>query len=63
MIENPTPVWLERQTQLSLDRLLPRLRAQFAAANPVDWRAFESRLAAHFSVVFKLLVQIYLSIR
>ena len=30
MIDTPTPAWLERQAQLSLGRLLPRLRAQLA---------------------------------
>ena len=59
MIEAPTPAWLERQTQLSLDRLLPRLRALFAAASPADWQAFETRLAANFPTVFELLVRIY----
>ena len=50
---------MERQTQLSLDRLLPRLRAHFAAANLADWQAFETRLAAHFPTIFELLVRIY----
>ena len=59
MVDTPTPAWLERQTQLSLDRLLPRLRADFAAANLADWQTFETRLRAHFPVIFELLVRIY----
>ena len=59
MIDVPAPSWLERQAQLSLDRLLPRLRTQFAAASPADWQAFETRLTAHFPTVFGLLVRIY----
>jgi amylosucrase len=59
MIDTPTSAWLERQNQLSLDRLLPRLRAHFAAANQADWQAFETRLAAHFPTIFELLVRIY----
>ena len=59
MVDTPTPAWLERQAQLSLDRLLPRLRKQFAASSPADWQAFETRLAAHFPTIFELLVRIY----
>ena len=59
MIDTPTPAWLEHQTQISLDRLLPRLRAHFAAASPADWQPFENRLTAHFPTIFELLVRIY----
>jgi len=59
MSDAPSPAWLERQAQLSLDRLLPRLRKQFAASSPADWQAFETRLAAHFPTIFELLVRIY----
>ena len=59
MSDAPSPAWLERQAQLSLDRLLPRLRTQFAASSPADWQAFETRLAAHFPTIFELLVRIY----
>jgi amylosucrase len=50
--------WLERQAQLALSRLLPRLRAQLAA-DPVSWQAFEARLAANFPDLFELLVKLY----
>ena len=59
MIDTPAPAWLERQTQLSLDRLLPRLRAHVATASPADWQAFETRLKTYFPTVFELLVRIY----
>jgi len=59
MFDIPTPAWLERQTELSLYRMLPRLRAHFANAIPADWQAFETRLTAHFPVTFELLVRIY----
>jgi amylosucrase len=59
MVDTSTPAWLERQIQISLDRLLPRLRAHFAVANLADWLTFETRLTAHFPVVFELLVRIY----
>ncbi len=59
MIDTPSQAWLERQAQLSLDRLLPRLRAGFASATPGDWQTFENRLAAHFPTIFELLVRIY----
>jgi amylosucrase len=59
MIDIPTPAWLEHQAQLSLDRLLPRLRAGLASASPTDWQAFETRLTANFPTLFDLLVRIY----
>ena len=54
-----TPAWLERQAALSLDRLLPHLRAQLDAAAPADRDAFEQRLAAHFPTLFELLIRLY----
>jgi amylosucrase len=50
--------WLERQAQLSLSRLLPRLRAHLAA-DPASWQAFEARLAVNFPDLFELLVKLY----
>jgi hypothetical protein len=55
--------WLERQTALSLDRLLPRLRDRWfrpsAGADEAAWRAFEARLVAGFPRLFGLLMQLY----
>ena len=50
--------WLESQAQLSLSRVLPRLRAQLAA-DPIDWQTFETRLAAEFPDLFELLIKLY----
>jgi hypothetical protein len=54
-----SPAWLERQAQLSLGRLLPRLRAQLEAAAPADRQAFETRLTANFPTLFELLLHLY----
>jgi len=55
--------WLEQQTVLSLERLLPRLRDRWgqpsAGADATAWRAFEGRLAAGFPRLFGLLMQLY----
>jgi amylosucrase len=53
-----SPAWLERQAQLTLSRLLPRLRAHLAA-DPTSWQAFEARLAVYFPDLFELLVKLY----
>jgi amylosucrase len=51
---------LALETQRSLDRLLPRLRAEFAeeVASPA-WATFERRLHTHFAPLFRLLVGLY----
>ncbi len=59
MTAEPTPAWFERQAQLSLDRLLPRLEARFVGADPQDWAAFAPRLRRHFPSLFGLLVRLY----
>jgi amylosucrase len=44
----------------SLDRLLPRLEAQYAAAAPpAEWAAFRARLIEHFPTLFDCLVRLY----
>jgi hypothetical protein len=48
MSERPTPVWLDRQAQLSLDRLLPVLGERYAPQDPAGWPVFEGRLRANF---------------
>ncbi|MCS6844051.1 MAG: alpha-amylase family glycosyl hydrolase [Caldilineales bacterium] len=53
-------MWLHRHTARSLERLLPRLEARFAAqADPADWAAFRSRLERHFPRLFRLLLHLY----
>lgn len=51
---------LHQQTKRSLERLLPRLDARFAAqADPAEWAAFRSRLERHFPRLFRLLLHLY----
>jgi amylosucrase len=53
---------LERQTQLSLSRLLPRLEASFGPyikEHPEHWSAFRRRLDEHFPELFQLYFHIY----
>jgi amylosucrase len=59
MASELTPAWLERQARLLLGRLLPRLRAQLAAAAPAELHAFETRLAANLPALFELLLRLY----
>lgn len=58
----PNPLWLERQADLTLTRLLPRLEAAFrreAKADPAAWQTLTSRLQAHFERLFGLLYHLY----
>jgi amylosucrase len=50
---------MDPKAGISLDRLLPRLRAEFASADPTAWRDFESRLTVHFERLFGLLLHLY----
>lgn len=51
---------LTRETTRTLDRLLPRLHQEFAAAmSPADWDAFVQRLHDHFPTLFPLLLDLY----
>ncbi len=57
--EEHTPAWFQRQAQISLERLLPRLEARFADADPSAWAVFEHRLREYFPRLFGLLVRLY----
>ncbi len=59
MPDTPTPAWLDQQARLSLDRLLPRLEARFAGADPAAWLAYVARLRSHFPRLFRLLLHLY----
>ncbi len=49
-----------KESRLSLDRILPRLRKSFPAeVGSADWQAFEDRLDDHFPQLFDLLWRIY----
>jgi amylosucrase len=50
---------MDRRASLSLERLLPRLDADFAAAPVAEWVAFRARLLAHFPTLFDCLVRLY----
>lgn len=53
-------IWQKQQTTRSMERLLPRLEARFAAAAaPADWAAFKARLERHFPALFPLLLHLY----
>lgn len=59
MAEQP---WLERQIDLSLERLRPRLEARFASFaqhKPGEWEVFIDRLEATFPRLFGLLIHLY----
>ncbi len=52
--------WLDRQTQASFERLLPRLAGQFGAAAERDaWQTFVERLNSHFPRLFRFLYRLY----
>jgi len=54
--------WLETQTQLTLNRLIPRLKTRYAThikKNPDDWNTFITRLEAHFGRLFSILIHLY----
>jgi amylosucrase len=54
--------WTRAQAARSIERLLPRLREQLAAAraaDPAGWERFEARLAREWPRLFGLLLQLY----
>jgi len=54
--------WLQQQTQLTLERLRPRLTARLtaqAAADPAGWQDFSRRLDAHFPHLFETYYGLY----
>ncbi|MGW8249836.1 MAG: alpha-amylase family glycosyl hydrolase, partial [Anaerolineales bacterium] len=57
---NPT----SRQTNKTLDRLIPRLEERFAdpiSCQPQAWQAFKRRVEAHFPRLFDLYFRLYAS--
>lgn len=59
MPDTPSPTWLTQQAKISLDRLLPRLEARFAGADPDAWMTYAARLRVHFPRLFRLLLHLY----
>jgi len=50
---------MNRRAKISLERLLPRLNARFAEADPAVWKPFQTRLEANFENLFDLLLHLY----
>lgn len=59
MPETPSLAWLDQHAKLSLARLLPRLEARFAGADPDAWMTYAARLRVHFPRLFRLLLHLY----
>ena len=58
----PNSKWLEKQTQCTLDRLIPRLENRFATyadKNPAEWQIFLTRLETNFGRLFGILLHLY----
>jgi amylosucrase len=56
----PDSTWFHAQARLSLERLLPRVQAEFAPRMTAEaWVAFSDRLARHFPDLFQLLFSLY----
>jgi len=53
------PNWIPQQATLTLQRLLPRLRADYRRAPAAAWEAFTRRLDTHFPRLFALLYEVY----
>ncbi len=56
--------FLKRETERSLQRLLPRLEQTFARQikrSPQEWKAFQRRLQLHYPHLFHLYYQLYAS--
>src|SRR5438128_12686796 len=49
----------QRQAEMSLARILPRLEERHSGAKRADWSAFRARLDANFPDLFGLLVHLY----
>jgi amylosucrase len=58
--ERPNAAWLQRESRLTLSRLMPRLKARFAAVTDTpEWAAFNERLDRHFGALFAALHELY----
>lgn len=56
----PDVAWLKANADYSLRRLLPRLKAKYAARVDADtWTIFVRRLEEHFPRLFRLLIALY----
>ena len=54
-----SPQWLRQHAELTLRRVLPRLKATWAAVPVAEWQLFEARLRGNFEHLFTLLHHLY----
>lgn len=59
MTPNAKATWIERQSESSFERILPRLRDRFAEVPEPEWQVFTARMKRHFHPLFALLYQLY----
>ncbi|MGQ0601994.1 MAG: amylosucrase [Anaerolineales bacterium] len=56
----PDQAWFQREAEVSLRRLMPRLEARYAhQLDAPTWQTFTQRLEAHYPRLFELLCTIY----
>lgn len=58
----PNHLWLEQQSTLTLNRVMPRLQDHFktyAQNHPHNWQTFQQRLETHFGSLFAILYHLY----
>lgn len=54
-----TQAWFDRQSEASLAKLMPRLKAKFKDAPQPEWDSFCVRLERHFGTLFTNLYKLY----
>jgi len=59
MPPNAKTTWIERQSESSFERILPRLRDRFDEVPEPEWQVFTARMKRHFHPLFNLLHQLY----
>ena len=59
MPPNAKASWIERQSESSFERILPRLRDRFDEVPEPEWQVFTARMKRHFHPLFALLYQLY----
>lgn len=59
MTPNAKISWIERQSESSFERILPRLRDRFDEVPDPEWQVFTARMKRHFHPLFALLYQLY----
>jgi len=58
--ERTSAAWLQRESKLTLSRLMPRLKSRFSSVTGTpEWAAFNERLDRRFGVLFEALHELY----